>query len=420
MIFWLVSRTLRNRFVPNLLTLLAVALGVGVALAVPLTLLSLREGAVRASSIFNLLVTAKGSPTQAVLNTIFYQESPVGNIPFALYQKLKTDLRTKSAIPMGFGDNYNNFPMVGTNPEFFELREKRSDPAFYQTVQGRLFNKPFEAAVGAQAAKVSGLKLGDTFKPAHGTVALIEADEHEEDYTVVGILAATGGPGDRGIYVDIESIWDVHGQDEHHEKNEHTAGEVGHANEGTVDTREVTAVLYTPTRLGYVYQIASELDQGKYLTGVASQGIFPGQTVGRLLDLLGQGREGYAIIGTLVLILALATVAVNTYASALAGQRNLAILRAVGARASTVIAVVLLEALLITSLGVLLGVGLAYFGTWVVGLILEQNVGLSLPLLFLEPTEYFRVLLLLPVAVIFAIVPALSATRFSPLERLNR
>jgi putative ABC transport system permease protein len=329
-----------------------------------------------------------------------------------LYQKLKTDLRTKSAIPMGFGDNYNNFPMVGTNPEFFELREKRSDPAFYQTVQGRLFNKPFEAVVGAQAAKVSGLKLGNAFKPDHGTVALIESDEHKEDYTVVGILAATGGPGDRGIYVDIESIWDVHGQ------GEHVEGEAGHTNEA--DTREVTAVLYTPTRLGYVYQVASELDNGKYLTGVDAQGIFPGQTVGRLLDLLGQGREGYAIIGTLVLILALATVAVNTYASALAGQRNLAILRAVGAQASTVIAVVLLEALLITSLGVLLGVGLAYLGTWIVGLVLEQNVGLSLPLLFLEPTEYFRVLMLLPVAVVFAIVPALLATRFSPLERLNR
>ena len=88
MILWLVLRTLRNRLGPNLLTLLAVAL------AVPLTLAGLREGAIRASGIFNLLVTAKGSPTQAMLNTIFLQEAPVGNIPFALYSKLKSDART--------------------------------------------------------------------------------------------------------------------------------------------------------------------------------------------------------------------------------------------------------------------------------------------------------------------------------------
>jgi putative ABC transport system permease protein len=399
-ILWLVLRTLRNRFGPNLLTFLAVALAVGVALAVPLTLSGLREGAIRASSIFNLLVTAKGSPTQAMLNTIFLQEAPVGNIPFALYAKLKADARTQSAIPMGFGDNYNGFPIVGTNTDFFELREKLTDPNFYRLERGTLFSKPFEAVLGAQAARVTGLKFGDRFKAAHGMQALIEADEHAQEFTVVGILEPTGGPGDRGIYVDLQTIWNQHAQ---------TSSE----------SREVTAVLYTPKRLGYVYQVASQLESGKYLPGVSSQAVFPGQTVGRLLDLLGQGRVGYAVIGSLVLVLALATVAVNTYASALAGQRNLAILRAIGARAVTVIAVVLLESLVVTALGVLLGIGLAYLGTFVAGWVLQQNVGLSLPILTLELGDALRVLMLLPVAVFFALFPALAASRRSPLERLS-
>jgi putative ABC transport system permease protein len=155
------------------------------------------------------------------------------------------------------------------------------------------------------------------------------------------------------------------------------------------------------------------------MPGADAQAVFPDQTVGRLLDLLGQGRVGYAVIGSLVLVLALATVAVNTYASALAGQRNLAILRAIGARAVTVIAVVLLESLVVTALGVLLGVGLAYLGTFVAGLILQQNVGLSLPILALEPGDALRVLTLLPVAVVFALFPALAASRRSPLKRLS-
>jgi putative ABC transport system permease protein len=396
-----VLRTLRNRFGPNLLTMLAVALAVGVALAVPLTLTGLREGAIRASSIFNLLVTAKGSPTQAMLNTIFLQESPVGNIPYALYKKLKSDARTQSAIPMGFGDNYNNFPIVGTNLEFFGLREKLTDPAFYRLEHGTLFAKPFEAVLGAQAARVSGLKFGDRFHAAHGVQALIEAEEHVEEFTVVGILEPTGGPGDRGIYVDLKTLW------LEHEAKTKTAA------------REVTAVLYTPKRLGYVYQVASQLESGTFLSGVNSQAVFPGQTVGRLLDLLGQGRVGYAVIGSLVLVLALATVAVNTYASALAGQRNLAILRAIGARAITVIAVVLLESLVVTALGVLLGIGLAYAGTFMAGWVLQQNVGLSLPILALELGDVSRVMILLPVAVIFALFPALAASRRSPLERLS-
>ncbi len=410
MIGWLVWRTLRNRFGGNLLTVLAVALGVGVALAVPLTLASLRQGTVRASSIFNLLVTAKGSPTQAMLNTIFLQETPVGNIPYALYDKLAKDLRTRSAIPLGFGDNYNGFPLVGTRPTFFDLRDKLTDPAFYHLETGRLFNTPTEAVVGAQAAKVSGLKLGDRFESAHGFVPTLEKEAHDPNhpdqtvkFTVVGILAPTGGPGDRGIYVDIAALWTDHGQLE--------VGPNG-------DSRQVTAVLYTPTRLGYVYQIASELERDAYLKGANAQGVFPGQTVGRLLDLVGQGREGYALIGSLVLILSLATVAVNTYASALAGQRNLAILRAIGARATTVIAVVLLEALIVTGVGVLLGVVLAYGGAAVVGTVLREQVGLTLPLVALEAGDYLRALLLLPIAVFFALFPALTATRQSPLEQI--
>ncbi len=411
MIFWLVIRTLRNRFGANLLTIFAVALGVGVALAVPLTLSSLRIGTIRASSIFNLLVTAKGSPTQAMLNTIFLQEAPVGNIPYALYAKLKADLRTRSAIPMGFGDNFDGFPLVGTTPEFFELRDKLTDPPFYTLAQGKLFAKTTEVVLGAQAARVTGLKLGDTFESAHGFIPTLEKQAHNPDHpdavtklTVVGILAPTGGPGDRGIYADIQALWDDHGQ-------------VASGAKG--DTREVTAVLYTPTRLGYVYQIANQLEKGTYLPGAVAQGVFPGQTVGSLLDLLGQGRAGYAVVGSLVLILALATVAVNTFASALAGQRNLAILRAIGAKASTVIAVVLLEALVVTGLGVLLGVGLAYLGTMIAGQVLQDQVGLTLPVVALESGDFWRAVTLLPVAVFFALFPALAASRRSPLERLN-
>ncbi len=411
MIPWLLIRTLRNRFGANLLTALAVALGVGVALAVPLTLASLREGTIRAGSIFNLLVTAKGSPTQAMLNTIFLQETPVGNLPFALYDKLKTDPRTHSAIPVGFGDNYDGFPLVGTKPSFFDLREKRTDPPFYTISSGRIFQQPTETVIGAQAARVTGLKLGDQFTSAHGFVPTLEKEAHdpahpeaEIKYTVVGILNATGGPGDRGIYVDIQALWNDHGQ-------------VSNGPNG--DTRQVTAVLYTPTRLGYVYQVASELERGAYLKGANAQGVFPGQTVGRLLDLMGQGRAGYAIVGTLVLVLALATVAVNTYASAFAGQRNLAILRAIGARATTVIAVVLLEALTVTAIGVLFGVGLAYGGTIVAGYVLQDQIGLTLPIVALEASDYWRALSLLPVAVFFALFPALAASRRSPLERLG-
>lgn len=291
MIFWLVIRNLRYRLGANLLTGFAVALAVCIALAVPLVLNSLREGTIRASSVFDLLIVAKGSPTQAVMNTIFLQEAPVGNIPYSLFQRLERDLQTRSAVPLGFGDNYNGFTVIGTTNKFFELREKPTLPAFYKLQTGQFFKNHFEAVIGAQAARVSGLKLGDNFQAEHGVTHIEGQEIHQDSFKVVGILEPTGGPTDRAILVPLEAIWADHGQ--------------------TGETRQVTAVLYTPTKLGYVYQVASEMAQSK-----DAQGVFPGQVIGRLLDLMGQGRSGYEIIGVLVLVLALSTVGVNTFAAA--------------------------------------------------------------------------------------------------------
>jgi putative ABC transport system permease protein len=400
MIFWLLWRNLRSRWGANTLTAVAVALAVALSLAVPMVLLGLRQGSEQAAQIFNLLVAAKGSPTQVVLNTIFLQESPVGNIPYALYQKLKADNRTRSAIPLGFGDNINGFPIVGTTTEFFQLRDKLTDPPFYRLESGRIFeNKQnFEAVLGAQAARLSALRVGDRFQSAHGVVPTIEEDQHESSYTVVGILAATGGPGDRGVYVPIEALWQEHGQD--------------------INQRQVTAVLYTPTKLGYVYQLAAELESDRYLPGAAAQGVFPGAVLGRLLDLLGQGRSGYAVLGALVLLLSLATVAVNTFAAALAGGRNLAVLRAIGAPAHLVLVLTLLEAFAVTLIGVIIGIVLAIVGAWLASFVVSQNVGFLLPFVWPQWSDIGLALLLLPVAVVFAIAPALAASRKSPLEEL--
>lgn len=37
-------------------------------------------GPARASEAYGLIVGAKGSPTQLVLNTVFFQDTPVGNV----------------------------------------------------------------------------------------------------------------------------------------------------------------------------------------------------------------------------------------------------------------------------------------------------------------------------------------------------
>ncbi len=554
---WVLTRSLRMRLFANLLTVVAVLLGVGLALVVPLSLRAFQRGATEAAQIFDLLVTAEGSQTQAVLNTIYYQNAPIGNLPYRVYASLRDDPRTERAVPVGFGDSVQGYPLVGTTSAYFDLRPSPQEPLYYQLTRGAIFSDAYQAVLGAHVARETGFNLGDTFQSAHGFTETFEPTMHTEDYRVVGILEPTGGPSDRAVYVDIASIWDSHGQfsleegtvDAEHAcihmtggssearaaklepENLDTVGElhtrfevglealagedrggvlrfrageaadyaffadqsailtltnadgetltpelvageddtegcleifsahvfhvepgdyllqlnaaergtlhltieeVGHEREEEAhgedappiadlattppsggDPRQVTAVLYATQDLGALYQIAGTLDE---ITGV--QAIFPGGVINGLLTLLGQGRETYGLLANIILALAIITVALNTYGGAVQAQKNLAILRAVGVSRGVVAGSVVLEAALLSFIGIVLGVFAAYLGVTFVGQVIQTQASLTLPTPELSRADWWRGLVILPVAVLFALLPALNAARKSPLERL--
>ena len=179
------------------------------------------------------------------------------------------------------------------------------------------------------------------------------------------------------------------------------------------DTREVTAVLYASDDISALYQIAGTLDE---LPGV--QAVFPGGVINGLLNLLGQGRQTYGLLANIILALGGITVALNAYANAAQAQKSLAVLRAVGVPRGVVAGSVLLEAALLSLIGILLGVAAAYLGVALVGRIVEARASLTLPTPDLSRADWWRGLVLLPVAVLFALLPALRAARRSPLEWL--
>ena len=93
------------RPVLTVVTVVVVGLAVAQAAVVLLLVRAVESGLVRASRPFDLLVGAKGSPTQLIMNAILLQEAPVGNIPLAYFDKLRRDPRVASAIPLALGDS---------------------------------------------------------------------------------------------------------------------------------------------------------------------------------------------------------------------------------------------------------------------------------------------------------------------------
>jgi putative ABC transport system permease protein len=393
---WITLRNLRVRGWATVLTLLAVALATATALVVPLVSRQVESGAADAAQVFDLLITAKGSPTQAVLSSLFYLDVPIGNMPYSVYQQLALDKRTLRAVPLGFGDNYRSLPVVGTSARFFEQRLKPGAAPYFRIESGRLFGKPFEVVIGASAARQTGLNVGAVFRSSHGleTVAGAETEEHDARYRVVGLLAPTGGPIDRAIVTDIASLWQLHGQ-------------------LTPESQGVTAVLYTADRLGDLYSVASGVNASK-----DAQAVFPGQVFAGVRSFVLQGQAAYAALSVLVLVLAALTIWLSVYAASLDRARNVALLRALGAGRATVFGVVLLETALTVTLGLVLGVGLSYLVSGLGGELLGTRLGFSLPAPLLDVSLLGRVAALFPLGVLAALPPAIGAARGSAAAQL--
>ncbi|MFC3918447.1 ABC transporter permease [Deinococcus metalli] len=273
---WTALRGLRARAGALLLTVLAVALATATALVVPLVTRQVERGAQDAAQVFDLLVTAPGSGTQAVMSTLFYLDVPIGNVPHRVYEDLRTLPGTRRAVPIALGDNYAGFPIVGTTAQFFDQRLKPALPPYFRVAQGQVFAREHDAVLGARVAQAAGLRVGSTFKGAHGLRDEADheegpggesGDHHDESYTVTGILAPTGGPVDRAVLTPIETVWEVHG-------------------EGAQASREVTAVLYSAENLAGIYTVAQRVNAGR-----DAMAVFRGRCSRRRATCCSRGRR---------------------------------------------------------------------------------------------------------------------------------
>src|SRR5687768_15828091 len=116
-LFQLVLKQMRQRALSTWLTLLSVILGS--ALAVGVLILRRESGNLFVQTDFgyDVIVGAKGSPMQLVLNTVYHVDQSPGNIPYVLYEGLRNNPgMVKHAVPYVVGDTYKGHRVAGTTP----------------------------------------------------------------------------------------------------------------------------------------------------------------------------------------------------------------------------------------------------------------------------------------------------------------
>lgn len=423
-------RSIQHRAVASALTAFSMALGVALVVAVLVIYHVLDRSFRRSSQGYDMIVgSAKGGPLELVLSTVYYLQPPRGTIPYRIFEELHhgqfaTEVAT--AIPVAIGGSYAGYPVVATVPEMFEEFRYLGDRPYEFQEGGRNMagDAPFESVIGATVARKTGLRVGDTFRITHGLAT--SGHEHPEEFTIVGILKPTGTPNDRAIFVNIKGFWELHAHDVKENasagKGDNAPTEDGDTNaepqsseealEGNAepaDHRLITGVLVKRDWTNTAKALALPQLVGKE-PGV--QCVIPAEEVAKLFEgLLGNIQTVLLIFAVLIVVVAGIGLMVSIYNSMSERRLEIAIMRALGAKRTTVMAVILLESILLSlgggAIGVILGHGL--IGAFS-GVILEET-GVQISALSFQPIELILVPGLIALASIVGYLPALIAYR---------
>jgi putative ABC transport system permease protein len=149
-----------------------------------------------------LLIGAKGSVVDLTLSVLYFKQPVLDPIPFSELQKVnKTTFAL--AIPLNLRYNIRGFRIVGTSLEYFEFRK-------LTVAQGHLFSILGECVLGAEVAKILGVKLNDHVLSSPAG-AFDVAGSYPLKMKVVGILNRTDTIEDEGVFVDIKTSWVISG-----------------------------------------------------------------------------------------------------------------------------------------------------------------------------------------------------------------
>ncbi|CAM3575194.1 ABC transporter permease [Hydrogenibacillus schlegelii] len=415
---WVMAwRQIRSRPVVTGTTIMIIAVSVALMLSISMASEGIKRGISESSAPYGMIVGSKGSETQLIFNTIFLLDRPLGNVPWDFYEAIKADPRVQAVVPFALGDNFQGYRIVGTDERFFEMRSRPGAPPAFVISQGRRFERPFEAVLGAKTAQDTGLRVGDTFVSSHGTDHHegLESDEHREmPYTVVGIMRPTHTPVDRGIFVHYESYWRLH---EHESAVEHDAiraapsdqvADTPHMLSGSDSgdlSHGITAFLVHPKGYVELMQLYQEINASPH-----AQAVLPGQVLGKIFEQIGFGAEVLGAIAWLVLALAVITVCLTLYQSIEVKRKDFYLMRAIGASRLHVFFVVALEAVWLFFLGELFGWALSYVVYAFLAYGIGERLSIAMPFFF-DAGAAWKLALLLIGGLVVAVITAFLTYR---------
>lgn len=411
----LAGRSLWNRRQAAILVTLSIALSVVLLLGVERLRHAARTSFTSTLSGTDLIVGARGAAVNLLLYSVFRLGDATSNVSWRSVLALAERPEVAWTVPLSLGDSHRGRRVLGTTSAYFTRYRYRDDrPLAFSA--GRAFDDLFDAVLGAEVAARFGYAVGDRITLAHGAGHARFTEHADKPFVVRGILAPTGTPVDRTVHVSLEAIEAIHA-------DWFAGGPVpglhltpAQVRQRSLTPKAVTAVLVglkSRTQVFGVQRAVNEFD------GEPLMAILPGLTLQQLWDVLAIGERVLLGVATLVAACGLMSMLTALMTGLDERRREMAILRALGARPRDVFALLFGEALLLTLAGIVVGCVLLQL-TFAFGLpLLSEHTGLALAAWPPTPREVALLGAMLAAGALAGLWPALRVHRLSLADGLT-
>lgn len=397
-------QSLKNRKATALLTVLTVAISVILLLGVERIRTQAKSSFANTISNTDLIVGARSGQVNLLLYSVFRIGNATNNIDWQSYQEISNHRSVKWSIPISLGDSHRGFRVIGTNTDYFTYYQYgKKQPLSFEA--GKPFSHLFETVVGADVAKELNYKIGDDIIIAHG-ISDKSFNRHDNlPFKVVGILKPTGTPVDKSVHVSLGAIEAIH-----------VGWESGARLGATPSAEQLEQHDFQPKQItAFMVGLKSKIQtfalqrQINTYTQEPLSAIMPGIALHELWGMMSVAEQALLAVSGFVVMAGLLGMLSSLLTSLQERRREMAILRAMGARPHHIFFLLISEASALTAVGIGMGIAGLYLLLAVLQPIANQSFGINIELTLLTTYEWTLLALVQLAGLFIGFIPAFRA-----------
>ncbi|MDR2800842.1 MAG: ABC transporter permease, partial [Desulfovibrio sp.] len=329
----------------------SIALSTALLLGIEKLRTQIRESFVQSVSGTDLIIGARGGNMQLMLYAVFHLGGATNNMGWDSAREIAGKNEVAWTIPISLGDSHKGYPVVATTGAFFEHYRFRGDKRL-ALAEGKWPEMLFDVVIGAETAKKLGYSPMQKITLSHGDSGTRLTEHADKPFTVAGILAPTGTPVDRSLYIGLPAMEAIHidwrggapipGL-------RITAEQVAKFN---LEPKSITAMLVGLKKRSQVFAFQRTVNEWK---SEPLMGVMPGVVMDQMWSVVNTGERALLLVSALVTVTGLAGLAAAILAGLGERRRELAILRSAGARPLDILMLTACEGGLIVISGIVCG-----------------------------------------------------------------